>query len=107
VKRSKPLPYRLVRVEWEDSARPIPSWQWIDDYKVPQTVICISVGYLIAETNATLALAANLGRGARAGSSEWDNPHPKIRDPGHEPHSRLNRTLASANQDTSTKICPN
>ena len=54
-------PYQLVAVEWEDSARPIAAWQWADDYELPQIVRCISVGYLIAETDEALALAPNLG----------------------------------------------
>jgi hypothetical protein len=58
---STPVPYRLVQIEWEDSARPVSAWQWIDDYEVPQTVMCISVGFLIAETERVLALAPNLG----------------------------------------------
>ena len=60
--RRKPaLPYQLVRVEWEDSARPIEAWQWVDDYELPEIVNCISVGYLIAETRRAIALAPNLG----------------------------------------------
>jgi hypothetical protein len=55
------IPYQLVRVEWEDSARPIAEWQWADEYEIPQTVACVSVGYLIAETEQALALAPNLG----------------------------------------------
>jgi hypothetical protein len=54
-------PYPLVIVEWEDSARPIPGWQWIEDYELPQTIRCLSVGYLIAETGDAVALAPNLG----------------------------------------------
>jgi hypothetical protein len=54
-------PYKLVLIEWDDSARPIPQWQWIDDYQIPEIVRCISVGYLIAETKAALAIAPNLG----------------------------------------------
>jgi hypothetical protein len=54
-------PYRLVSVEWEDSARPIEQWQWIDEYQVPSAITCLSVGYLIADTKAALALAPNLG----------------------------------------------
>jgi hypothetical protein len=53
--------YRLVLVEWEDSARPISSWQWVDDYQMPETVTCVSVGYLIADTKQAIALAPNLG----------------------------------------------
>ena len=55
------VPYKLVKIEWEDSARPISAWQWIEEYEVPHTVTCISVGYLIAETKQALALAPNLG----------------------------------------------
>ena len=48
-------------VEWEDSARPIPTWEWIDDYEVPETVRCVSVGFLIADRKKAIALAPNLG----------------------------------------------
>jgi hypothetical protein len=54
-------PYRLVRVEWEDSARPISAWQWVSDYELPDVVTCVSVGYLIADTKQAIALAPNLG----------------------------------------------
>jgi hypothetical protein len=54
-------PFRLVRVEWEDSARPIPGWQWIDEYHLPETIRCVSVGYLVADAKAAIALAPNLG----------------------------------------------
>ena len=55
------IPYKLVRVEWEDSARPIEAWQWIEDYDMPEVVACVSVGYLIADTKRAIALAPNLG----------------------------------------------
>ena len=55
------VPYRLVLVQWEDSARPIPAWQWIDEYQLPEIVECISVGYLIADTKNAVALAPNIG----------------------------------------------
>lgn len=54
-------PYPLMLVEWEDSARPISAWQWIEDYALPKTIRCLSVGYLIAETEDAIALAPNLG----------------------------------------------
>ncbi len=54
-------PYRLVAVEWEDSQRPLEAWQWLDEYELPHAVRCISVGFLIAEQEAALALAPNLG----------------------------------------------
>jgi hypothetical protein len=61
VKPRPRTPYRLVLVEWEDSARPIDGWQWVEDYELPEILHCISVGYLIAETKSALALAPNLG----------------------------------------------
>ena len=53
--------YKLVVVEWEDSARPISAWQWIEDYELPETISCLSTGFLIAETDKAIALAPNLG----------------------------------------------
>jgi hypothetical protein len=55
------VPHQLVLVEWEDSSQPISSWQWADDYQSPEIVRCISVGYLIADTAHSLALAPNVG----------------------------------------------
>jgi hypothetical protein len=60
-KRQPTVPYRLVMLEWEDSAQPVDQWQWIDDYKVPEIITCVSVGFIIAETKAAIALAPNLG----------------------------------------------
>jgi hypothetical protein len=55
------MPFQLVMVEWEDSARPIPAWQWVEDYEVPEIIRCVSVGYLISRTKRAVALAPNLG----------------------------------------------
>jgi hypothetical protein len=55
------VPYSLMVVEWEDSAQPIPAWQWVEDYELPEVVSCLSVGYVIAETDTAIALAPNLG----------------------------------------------
>jgi hypothetical protein len=59
--RRRTIGYELVIVEWEDSARPISGWQWIDEYQMPETVPCMSVGFLIAVTESAIALAPNLG----------------------------------------------
>ena len=59
------VPYQLMRVQWEDSARPVAEWQWTDDYEVPKIVTCISVGYLISKSRQALALAPNLGEVGR------------------------------------------
>ena len=60
-KRCQSVPHRLVLVEWEDSAQPVPGWQWIADYAVPEIIKCVSVGYLIAETDQAIAVAPNIG----------------------------------------------
>jgi hypothetical protein len=60
-KKTSESKFPLVLIRWDDSARPIGDWQWIDDYKVPETVPCISVGFLIADTPQAIALAPNLG----------------------------------------------
>ena len=54
-------PYPLVMIEWEDSQRPLAPWQWVDEYDLPDAVLCVSVGFLIAKTKDALALAPNLG----------------------------------------------
>ncbi len=60
-KKLPDLPYKLVMIEWEDSARPIGAWIWVDEYSIPETVKCISVGFIVAETDKAIALAPNLG----------------------------------------------
>ena len=61
MKRRAQVPHRLVSVEWEDSSQPVPGWQWVDDYEIPEIIRCISVGYLIAEADHAIALAQNIG----------------------------------------------
>lgn len=53
--------FRLVLIEWEDSAKPVSDWQWVTDYKLPKAVRCVSVGYLISDIGNSFALAPNLG----------------------------------------------
>jgi hypothetical protein len=53
--------YQIVLVEWEDSQRPLSPWQWVDEYSLPDAVLCHSIGFLIARTKKALALAPNLG----------------------------------------------
>jgi hypothetical protein len=64
------VPYRLVLIQWEDSARPISQWQWVDDYQIPGTVQCVSVGYLIAETKKAVALAPTWGTSSTTASKQ-------------------------------------
>lgn len=54
-------PYRLVLVEWEDSARPDPDWRYLDPTDWQKVVRCWSVGFLVSETKDVMALAPNLG----------------------------------------------
>ena len=37
------------------------AWVWADDFANPTVVQCVSVGFLIAQTDAAIALAPNLG----------------------------------------------
>jgi hypothetical protein len=60
-KKFSTIPYPLVMIEWEDSARPISAWQWVEDYELPETILCVSVGYMISKTDKAVALAPNLG----------------------------------------------
>jgi hypothetical protein len=52
---------RLILVEWEDSVRPLPDWCHLDDLPALEIVQCVSVGFIVAETNRVLMLAPNLG----------------------------------------------
>jgi hypothetical protein len=54
-------PFPLLAIEWEDSQRPIGAWQWVDEYTLPDVVMCVSVGFLISKTKDAIALAPNLG----------------------------------------------
>jgi hypothetical protein len=60
-RQSKTNGYPIVLIEWEDSQRPLSPWQWVDEYSLPDAVLCHSVGFLIAQTKKALALAPNLG----------------------------------------------
>lgn len=51
----------LVLVEWEDSAQPSSSWQFLEDVGAPPAVRCRSVGWLIANTEDVRVLAPNMG----------------------------------------------
>ena len=51
----------LVLVEWEDSARPSPIWQHIDELPEPEVIACESVGWIISKDKKILRLAPNMG----------------------------------------------
>ncbi len=54
-------PPSLVLVEWEDSARPVPTWQFLDEINDTTVVRCQSVGFLIYDGKDTKVLAPNVG----------------------------------------------
>jgi hypothetical protein len=60
-RKTAKFPYKLVMLEWEDSAQPVDRWQWVDEYQIPEIIKCVSVGFLIADTKDAVALAPNLG----------------------------------------------
>lgn len=55
------MDYKLVLVEWEDSAQPVPSWQFLDEADYSDVVICRSVGWLVWDSESVKALAPNIG----------------------------------------------
>ena len=51
----------LVLIEWEDSAQPVPDWQYLADIGECEIVRCQSVGFLIHDGEHVKALAPNVG----------------------------------------------
>jgi len=51
----------LVFIEWEDSAQPSASWQFLSDFEAGSAVKCTSVGWLIHDGDEMKALAQNMG----------------------------------------------
>ena len=49
----------LVLVEWEDSAQPVPGWHPVAAYKGLEAIRCVSVGWLVCDTQDVKALAPN------------------------------------------------
>lgn len=58
MKRKTP---KLVLIEWEDSARPVPEWSWLDGSVWESVTRCKSVGWLIHDGKDVKALAPNIG----------------------------------------------
>ncbi len=51
----------LLLVEWVDSAQPLPSWRHLDDLPPLEILECVSVGWLVGQTDKVKMLAPNLG----------------------------------------------
>lgn len=54
-------PPLLVLVEWEDSARPVETWQFLDEINNTAAIRCQSVGFLVYDGKDTKVLAPNVG----------------------------------------------
>lgn len=52
---------QLVMIEWEDSTQPQGRWQWLSGVETPKIVRCLSVGFMIRDTDEVKTLAPNLG----------------------------------------------
>ena len=52
---------RLVWIEWEDTAQPVPGWTYLDSLEAKEAVRCVSVGWLLQDDENTKALAPNMG----------------------------------------------
>jgi hypothetical protein len=52
---------KLVIVEWQDSRQPDRGWQWLDERDDPKAVKCLTVGWLLRETEDAILVAQNLG----------------------------------------------
>ncbi len=53
--------YPLVLVDWEDSAQPISSWQWLEEGEFSKAIKCRSVGWLVHDGDDVKSLAPNVG----------------------------------------------
>lgn len=53
---------RLVLIEWEDSAQPIASWEYLNTVQgaLGESNICFSVGWLVYDGELVKALAPNM-----------------------------------------------
>lgn len=76
VMRSNACP--LVMVEWEDSAKAMPNWTYLASFRPPDTIRCVSVGWLIRNDHDMKAVASNMGaigRKQRAGVRSDPDTH--------------------------------
>ena len=59
-----------ILVEWIDSGQPIAAWMFLDNMPRMEVIECVSVGWLVAETDEVLMLAPNLGDVETEGSAQ-------------------------------------
>ena len=48
-------------VEWVDSAQPQSSWTFLEDIGTPNSIHCVSVGWLVADGKENKSVAPNMG----------------------------------------------
>ncbi|MDA9090917.1 hypothetical protein N9J84_02300 [Porticoccaceae bacterium] len=54
-------PDNPILVEWIDSAQPISAWMFLENKPSLEIIQCVSVGWVVGETDEVLMLAPNLG----------------------------------------------
>ena len=59
-----------ILVEWLDSMQPVSAWMFLSDKPNLEVIQCVSVGWLVGETDEMLMLAPNLGDIESGGSGQ-------------------------------------
>ena len=65
-----PNPDNPILVEWIDSAQPISAWMFLENKPRLEVIQCVSVGWVVGETDEVLMLAPNLGDIESGGSAQ-------------------------------------
>ena len=63
-------PDNPILVEWIDSAQPISAWMFLENKPSLEIIQCVSVGWVVGETEVVLMLAPNLGDIESGGSGQ-------------------------------------
>ena len=63
-------PDNPILVEWIDSAQPIGAWMFLENKPSLEIIQCVSVGWVVGETDDVLMLAPNLGDIESGGSGQ-------------------------------------
>lgn len=53
--------HELVMIEWEDSAQPVSSWRYLTDAPPLEIIQCVSVGWVIGNSERVIMLTPNIG----------------------------------------------
>ena len=52
---------KIVLIKWEDSRVPRNNWEWITEDLAPKCTSCISVGFIVSESDNAILLSPSLG----------------------------------------------